>query len=43
MNGRLVLQEKNVNEINLEGLETGTYFLQALIGGVVSSQLVIKQ
>ena len=41
--GRLVLQTTNVNEINLEGLETGTYVLQALIGGVVSSQLVLKR
>ncbi|MCZ4409254.1 DUF4465 domain-containing protein [Cryomorphaceae bacterium 1068] len=43
VNGRLVLQEKNVNEINLENLQTGTYILQALIGGVVSSQSVVKR
>ena len=43
VNGRLVLQEANANEINLESLETGTYVLQAMIGGIVSSQLVVKR
>lgn len=43
VNGRLVLQEVNVNEINLKNLETGTYVLRVRNGGVVSSQLVIKQ
>jgi hypothetical protein len=43
LNGRLFVQEHNVNEVNLEDLERGTYILQAQIGGVVSSQLVIRQ
>lgn len=43
VNGRLVLQENNVNEVNLEILETGTYVLRVLIGEVVSSQLVVKK
>jgi len=43
VNGSLVLQEANANEINLESLETGTYVLQAMIGGIVSSQLVVRR
>jgi hypothetical protein len=43
LNGRLFVQEHNVNEVNLEDLERGTYILQTQIGGVVSSQLVIRQ
>lgn len=43
VNGRLVLQETKMNEINLESLESGTYVLQAMIGGLVSSQLVVKR
>ncbi|MFT6996474.1 MAG: hypothetical protein ACJAQ4_000215 [Cryomorphaceae bacterium] len=43
VNGKLVLQENYVNEISLQVLESGTYILQAQIGGVVASQLVIKQ
>jgi hypothetical protein len=43
VNGRLVLRESNVNEVNLETLEVGTYILRALIGGIVSSKLVVKK
>lgn len=43
MNGRLVLQEPNVNEVNLKGLERGTYVLKVLIGEIVSSQVVVKR
>jgi hypothetical protein len=43
VSGRLVLLENNSAEISLENFDSGTYVLRARIGGVVSSQLVIKK